>query len=76
MANLDIRNRAGVTDKRKGLGTTTNPLSSDASLRDIGSMRARLTAISSTTFTPARLDTMSHNDMVYAIRLADDAAGI
>jgi hypothetical protein len=37
----------------------------------IDSMRARLTAISATTYSAAELDKMSYNDMVYAIRAND-----
>lgn len=76
MANLDIGNRQRVVDKRQGRGTTTNPVTSDASMKDITAMRARLTAINATTFTAARLNTMTENDMLYAIRMNDDAAGI
>jgi len=76
MANLDVGNRQRVVDKRQGRGTTTNPVTSDASMKDITAMRARLTAINATTFTAARLNTMTENDMLYAIRMNDDAAGI
>lgn len=76
MANLDIGNRQRVVDKRQGRGTTTNPVTSDASMKDIAAMRARLNAIDSTTFKAARLNTMTENDMLYAIRMNDDAAGI
>ena len=76
MANLDVGNRQRVVDKRQGRGTTTNPVTSDASMKDITAKRARLTAINATTFTAARLNTMTENDMLYAIRMNDDAAGI
>jgi len=76
MANLDVGNRQRVVDKRRGRGTTTNPVTSDASMKDITAMRARLNAINATTFTAARLNTMTENDMLYAIRMNDDAAGI
>ncbi len=49
----------------------TNP-----DLASISSMRARLTAISSGYYTAARLNTMTYNDMVYAIRLNDNVASI
>ena len=39
---------------------------------DNSTLDARLTAISATTFTPARLDTMTQNDKVYALRVMDD----
>ncbi len=43
---------------------------------DIASMRARLTAISATTYPVATLNTMTYNDMMYAIRLNDSASTI
>lgn len=76
MANLDVGNRQRVVDKRQGRGATVNPVTSDANMKDITAMRARLTAINATTFTAARLNTMTENDMLYAIRMNDDAAGI
>jgi len=76
MANFDIGNRQKVVDKRAGRGTTTNPVTSDASMKDISTMRARLTVIGASTFTAARLDKMTENDMLYAIRMSDDATGI
>ena len=78
MASIDIKNRLGVTDKRTGRGTTTTPVAAAlyTNTRDIASMRARLQAIDSGMFSTARLDTMTHNDMVYALRVIDDPAGI
>jgi len=76
MANFDIGNRQKVVDKRAGRGTTTNPVTSDASMKDISTMRARLTVIGASTNTAARLNTMTENDMLYAIRMSDDATGI
>ena len=43
----------------------------DADLNHPGSMRNRLSAIDGGFYTPARLNSMTYNDMVYAIRLAD-----
>lgn len=76
MANLDVGNRQKIVDKRMGRGTAATVLTSDANTKDITAMRARLTAISATTNTAARLNAMTENDMLYAIRLNDDAAGI
>lgn len=77
MADTDTENVFGVVDKRrdpKG-ANTTQPLNA-ANYDDVASLRARLTAISSTTYTTARLNAMTKNDMVYAVRLNDDAAGV
>ncbi len=79
MANFDIGNRQKVVDKRAGRGTTTNPVTSDVSMKDISTMRARLwwlNVIGDSTNTAARLNTMTKNDMLYAIRMSDDATGI
>lgn len=77
MANLDLDAPRGFVDKRRGRGYTgASPLTSTANLDSISVMRARLTAINATSYTVARLDSMTENDMAYAIRLNDDAAGI
>lgn len=44
----------------------------DVDLADVAAMRARLTAINGAAYTSSVLDTMTFNDMVYAIRLADN----
>lgn len=78
MANFDIGNRQKVVDKRAGRGTTTSSFLGwiDTHTRDVSAMRARLTAISGTTYTAARLNTMTENDMLYALRMSDDPAGV
>lgn len=81
MADLQIGSILGVTarggkginggaDDRTGLALT------NASPTHITSLRARLTAISATSYTTARLDAMSVNDMIYAVRLADQPTSI
>jgi hypothetical protein len=42
----------------------------------IDAMRARLTAIDSTTYSAAQLDLMTMNDMIYAIRVSDYSGSI
>lgn len=77
MANLDVGNRQRVVDIRAERGTTASPLTwTDWNARDVTAMRARLTAISGTTYTAARLNTMTKNDMLYALRMSDDLAGV
>lgn len=78
MANLQVRNIIGVVDKRMNQGNATGPMSGTtiSNLKDITTMRARLTAINAGYYTAARLDQMTVNDMVYAIRLNDEAAGV
>lgn len=64
------RQRAGasgsVADDASAVGTPANYASEAA-------LDARLTAISATTYTAARLASMTTNDKVYAVRLNDDA---
>lgn len=75
MADADITGALGVVDKRRTQGNNTHPITL-TNYKDIAALKARLTAISATSYTPARLATMTENDMVYAVRLADDLAGI
>lgn len=77
MASSSVDNPLDVVDKRSRRGGT-NPLTSATvtNTRDVSSMRARLKVISPATYTDAYLDKMTANDMVYAIRKADEAAGI
>lgn len=80
MADLDVRSIYGIQDKRKGRGidkTANTPLAEVANMKDVNSLRARLTALSATKYTTARLDSMTVNDMIYALRLESaDSAGI
>lgn len=43
----------------------------DSDMSSISAMRTRLAAIDGTTFSSVRLDTMTANDMVYALRVLD-----
>lgn len=44
----------------------------DDDLDTLASMRARLTAIDGTTFSAAKLNKMTYNDIMYAVRLLDE----
>jgi len=80
MANHQVGNEpadASWIDKRRNArGDNTNHNATPLNYDSIANLRARLTAISGTTFTAARMDAMTVNDMYYAIRLNDDAAGV
>jgi len=80
MADLDVRSIHNIQDKRKGRGivaSANTPLAEVANMKDVNSLRTRLTAISATKYSAARLATMTVNDMIYAVRLETaDAAGI
>jgi hypothetical protein len=75
MANLEREFPLGFKDKRHTQATTAT-VYTDANYADVSSLRARLATIDGTYYTSARLDKMTKNDMVYAVRLADDAAGV
>lgn len=65
------------TDRRLSPGQTeTNPLSTPANYASGSAIDARLTAISATSYSASRLRTMTLNDKVYALRLADDPTSI
>lgn len=79
MAQLDINDPLGIQDVRRGRGTSgsTHTLAEIANATTVGGLRARLTALDASAFTSARLDAMTENDMIYALRVRSaDAAGI
>lgn len=78
MADLDLgSSQVGFVDKRLGRGGTgATVVTGIANMQSISTMKARLTAINATSYSPARLAQMTENDMVYALRLNDDLAGV
>ena len=76
MANAETENPLGITDKRKTQGSTSHPVATEANYMDVAALRARLTAAAPGSYPAAVLNLMTKNDMVYAVRLIDDAAGI
>lgn len=78
MANNDIENPLGVTDKRVGRGVTgVNVLTQSDNMLSVGELRAALTTMNGTYYNTARLDALTKNDMIYALRLGTaDSAGI
>ena len=78
MAQNDLDPLPGFVDKRRATraGSASNNITTDANFSDIAGMRTRLTAISATAYSAANLDKMTRNDMMYALRLADEAASI
>lgn len=67
-------------DKRKSTAanaaSSTSLLGTPLNYTDITKLKARLTAINAGLYTAARLNTMTLNDLIYALRTLDDAAGI
>ena len=85
MAQQRIGNRAGVTALNDASGTqkvnmngsTTNlGEHEDTDYSTITAMRSRLAAIDAGFYTAQRLNAMTYNDMVYAIRRNDTPGSI
>lgn len=87
MAQMQLGNQAGVT--AVNAGGTTNPTNVnggasgapqaghwDADYASISALRTRLDAIDSTTYTAEVLNTMTLNDMIYAVRLNDSPSTV
>jgi hypothetical protein len=67
----------GFVDKRRsGAMSDATPLSTVANYASSSTLDARLTAISATSYSASRLNSMTVNDKIYAVRLNDDLAGI
>ncbi len=69
LAIVDRRKTTSAGDQTQHFGTVANYSS-------ISAMRTRLAAISGTAYSAARLNSMTPNDMIYALRLNDDATSI
>ena len=76
MAQAQLGNPLGVTDKRSTQGNTTSPIGTEANYADVAALRTRLAAVAAGTYTATVLDQMTVNDMIYALRVLDDAAGL
>lgn len=80
MANFDVEPNQGFVDKRKvgrhTAATVAPNLATPLNYTSIHQKRIRLAAINAGFYTASRLDQMSENDMDYALRVADDLAGI
>ena len=77
MANVEVENSFGFVDKRRSRGETgATALVEDNNYTNVFDLRTRLAAINAGYFTAAQLDRMTKNDMIYALRVASDAAGI
>lgn len=68
-----------VVDKRANYAVDTSPMLTAVfnATKDVPTLRAALAATGLAAYnTPAKLDPLTVNDMVYALRLASDAAGV
>lgn len=69
MADTEKESPFGFVNKQKTQGAATGGLGTPTNYASVNSLRTRLAALG---YTSARLDNMTRNDMVYALRLADD----
>lgn len=79
MADAQTQDRLRFVDKRWVFNSNTNAFSATflgGNGADIAKAKARLAAISASTYTPTVLNQMTYNDMVFAIRIADESAGL
>lgn len=76
MADTEHEFPTGFVDKRRLQTTTDTGLTTPASIASVAALRTRLAAINGAYYTTARLNEMTKNDMVYAVRLADESAGV
>jgi hypothetical protein len=85
MANQRLGNTVGVAALNAASGTQRSNMNGDtaalgehldADYNTITALRARLAAIDASYYTAQRLDTMTYNDMVYAVRRLDSPTTI
>lgn len=64
-------------DKRRASGqTNTSPLGTPANYLTEAALDTRLAAVDANAYSATNLRIMNTNDKVYAVRVADDSAGI
>jgi hypothetical protein len=77
MADYDVDPNHGILDKRKNSRTqSSSNLGTPSNYGSIGALKTRLTAINGAYWTTARLNLYTKADLQYALRLADDSAGV
>lgn len=73
MASSSVGNLLRVVDKRNSSSIITDPSAAIyTNIKDVASLRARLTAINAGIYTTDFLNHMTENDMIYAVRINDD----
>lgn len=65
-----------LTFRNETQGTNAALVATPANYASVSALKARLTAINSTSYTTARMNQMTVNDLIYAVRLNDDPASI
>lgn len=77
MADSEIENSFGFVDRRKSQGNSALGWGGGSiKYNDVNQLRAKLAAAAPASYPSKTLDSMTKNDMVYAVRLLEDAAGI
>jgi len=69
MAQGQVVSAYGIVDPRRGrVQTGVNPHGEKVNMGSINEMRARLTTLNAGYYTTTRLDAMTLNDMIYALK--------
>jgi hypothetical protein len=69
MAQGQVTSAYGLVDKRRGrVQVGANPHTEKGNLDSVNAMRTRLAALNPTYSTAAKLDAMTVNDMVFALK--------
>jgi hypothetical protein len=69
MANGQVFSAYGMVDKRRGrVQVGANPHTEKANMDSVSAMRTRLAALNPTYYTTAKLDAMTVNDMIFALK--------
>lgn len=79
MADTERELEFGFVDKRVIQGNANyaaTSMNTGTNFNSVANLRARLAVVNAAYFTSARLDNMTKNDMVYALRIADEPTGI
>lgn len=80
MADTEQEFPFGITSATKTSNASRNSasgiLSTPTNYYDVAGLRARLSAINGAYYTTARLNQMTKNDMIYAVRANDDPTTI
>lgn len=76
MADYDPDPNNGFVDTRKNSRTQSGSnLGTSSNYDSVGALKTRLAAINGAYWTTARLNLYTKNDLQYALRQVDDAAG-
>lgn len=65
----NLEETMSTTHSRGGQATTTTPALVSAHSASVATLRSRLKALSASNYTDAKLDDMTRNDMLYALRV-------